>query len=192
VVTGVVTNNQDPEKLGRVKLKFPWVSDTDESGWARVAMPIAGKSGMFLLPEVGDEVLVAFERGDPRFPYVIGSLWNSSAPPPETNEDGKNDLRLLKSRSGHVVKLNDKDGEETIEIIDKSGKNSIVISTKDNTLTLKADQGITLESANGKVILKGKGVEITSDDAFKMESKKDAEVKSDGQVTVKGSTINLN
>jgi uncharacterized protein involved in type VI secretion and phage assembly len=147
---------------------------------------------MFLLPEVGDEVLVAFERGDPRFPYVIGSLWNSGAPPPETNEDGKNDLRLLRSRSGHVVKLNDKDGEETIEIVDKSGKNSIVISTKDNTLTLKADQGITLESANGKVILKGKGVEITSEDAFKLESKKDAEVKSDGQVTVKGSTINLN
>lgn len=192
VVTGVVTNNQDPEKLGRVKLKFPWLSDTDETGWARVAMPIAGKSGMFLLPEVEDEVLVAFERGDPRFPYVIGSLWNSNAPPPEANEDGKNDLRLLKSRSGHVIKLNDKDGEETIEITDKSGKNSIVISTKDGTLTLTADKGITLESPNGKLVLKGKGVEITSQDNFKLEAQKDAELKSSAQVTVKGSTINLN
>ena len=82
VVTGVVTNNKDPDKLGRVKVRFPWLSDTDESWWARVASPMAGKDrGVFFLPEVDDEVLVAFEHGDPRFPYVIGALWNGSTPP---------------------------------------------------------------------------------------------------------------
>jgi len=194
VVTAVVTNNQDPEGLGRVKLKFPWLSDEEESDWARVATPMAGKErGLFLLPEVEDEVLVAFERGDPRFPYVIGSLWNKNAPPPLTNDDGKNDLRILKSRSGHVVRLNDKDGEESIEIVDKSEKNSIVISTKDDTITITAEADVTIESKTGKLILKGKdGVEITSGSAFKAEVQADAEIKASGQVTVKGSTINLN
>ena len=65
VVVGVVTNNQDPEGMGRVKVKFPWLSDEDESNWARVAAPMAGKErGFYFLPEVEDEVLVAFEHGD--------------------------------------------------------------------------------------------------------------------------------
>ena len=154
VVTGIVTNNQDPQKLGRVKLKFPWLSDTEESDWARVASPMAGKErGLFLLPEVDDQVLVAFEHGDPAYPYVIGALWNSNSAPPETNADGKNNLRLIKSRSGHVIRLNDKEGEETIEIVDKSGKNSIVVTTKDNSIAVTADADLKITSKNGKVVV---------------------------------------
>ena len=83
VVVGVVTNNQDPEELGRVKVKFPWLSDADESDWARIATPMAGnEKGIYFLPEVDDEVLVVFEHGDLRFPYIIGALWNGQAPPP--------------------------------------------------------------------------------------------------------------
>ena len=123
VVIGVVTNNQDPDDLGRVKVKFPWLSDVDESFWARTATPMAGKDrGVFLLPEVDDEVLVAFEHGDVRFPYVLGGLWNGVDTPPFNNQNGKNNVRAIKSRSGHLVKLNDEDGKETVEIIDKSGK----------------------------------------------------------------------
>ncbi|MCM0593896.1 MAG: phage baseplate assembly protein V [Gloeotrichia echinulata DEX184] len=106
VVIGIVTNNQDPEKFGRVKVKFPWLSDDDESYWARIATPMAGKQmGIYFLPEVNDEVLVIFEQGDVRFPYIIGSLWNGKDIPPLTNEDGKNNVRLIKSRSGHVIRL---------------------------------------------------------------------------------------
>lgn len=160
VLTGVVTNNQDPEKLGRVKVKFPSVSDTEESAWARVAAPMAGaERGMWTLPEVDDEVLVAFDRGDTRFPYVLGGLWNRNAPPPETNEDGKNAVRMLRSRSGHVVRLDDADGAEKIEIVDGSGKNSIVISTADGTITLKCDGNLAIE-AGGSVTLKGASVEL--------------------------------
>ena len=87
VTLGLVTNNQDPEKLGRIKVKFPWLSDEDESNWARIITPMAGDDrGMFFLPEVDDEVLVAFEQGDMRFPFVLGSLWNGQDKPPETNE----------------------------------------------------------------------------------------------------------
>ena len=114
LVVGVVTNNQDPDGLGRVKVRFPWLSDDEESHWARIAVPMGGKErGTYFLPEVDDEVLVAFEHGSPSFPYVLGALWNGKDVPPTTNDDGKNNLRLIKSRSGHVIKLNDEDGKET-------------------------------------------------------------------------------
>lgn len=193
VVTGVVTNNQDPEKLGRVRLRFPWLSDEEESPWARVAVPMAGKeSGLWLPPGVDDEVLVAFEQGDPRFPYVVGSLWSQNALPPPAG-DAPGDVRVLRSRSGHTVRLDDTEGEEKIEIIDKSEKNSIVISTKDNTLTLTCDADLTLESKSGKLVLKAAGgVEVASQDALTLEAKADVNVTGGGNVNVKGSTINLN
>jgi uncharacterized protein involved in type VI secretion and phage assembly len=194
VVTALVTNNKDPEGLGRVKLKFPWLSDSEESDWARVASPMAGNQrGLFLLPEVDDQVLVAFEHGDPAFPFVLGSLWNGRQKPPETNSDGKNNLRFLKSRSGHVVRLNDKEGEETIEIVDKSGKNSIVVSTKDNSITITADGDLKLTSTKGKVVVTGKGgVELKSDAGIKVEAQQNLELKASGQTVVKGSTVNIN
>src|SRR2546430_12727923 len=77
VVVGVVTNNQDPDGMGRVKVKFPWLSDADESNWARVAAPMAGQErGIYFLPEVGDEVLVGVEDGDVRVSYLLGALWD--------------------------------------------------------------------------------------------------------------------
>jgi uncharacterized protein involved in type VI secretion and phage assembly len=192
VVTAVVTNLDDPEKLHRVKVKFPWLTEDDESAWARVATPMAGRErGLYLLPEVDDEVLVAFEHGDPRFPYVVGSLWNKNAMPPE-EQMAKNERRSLKSRSGHVVRFDDTEGAEKIEILDKSEKNSIVVSTSDNTITIKADADITIESSGGKVVLKGSGVEILSEADVKVEAKGNMDLKAGGQLTAKGSVINLN
>jgi uncharacterized protein involved in type VI secretion and phage assembly len=162
VVTGRVTNNADPASLGRVRVTFPWLSAEDESWWARIATPMAGKQrGVQFIPEVDDEVLVAFEHGDPRFPYVLGSLWNSSEPPPLGSADGKNDKRTIVSRSGHTIVLDDTPGDEKIEIVDKTKSNSIVISTKDDSLTIKTAGDITISAgknvtidARGKLTLK--------------------------------------
>jgi uncharacterized protein involved in type VI secretion and phage assembly len=163
VLVGIVTNIKDPDKLGRVKVKIPRLSGEDESNWARVATFMAGKErGAFFLPEVDDEVLVAFEFGDFSMPYVIGSLWNGVDKPFETNEDGKNDKRVLKSRSGHLIRLDDKKGEEKIEIIDKSGKNLITFDTKNNKITISSDKDIELAAKNGKVTIDAKEVEIKS------------------------------
>lgn len=193
VVTALVTSNDDPDKLGRVKVRLPWIGDGDESAWARIATPMGGKErGYYFLPEVDEEVLVAFEHGDPRFPYVLGALWSSDAAPPAANEGGKNDVRMIRSRSGHVIRLDDKDGEEKIEIVDGSEKNRIVLSTKDNTVTIEADGDVTISSANGKLKLAAKGIEIASEADLKVTSKQDAQIRSDAQVTVKGSAINLN
>jgi uncharacterized protein involved in type VI secretion and phage assembly len=193
VVVGVVTNNQDPDGFGRVKVQFPWLSDVDESSWARIAAPMAGKArGFYFLPEVDDEVLVIFEHGDVRVPYVVGALWNGQDAPPLTNDDGKNNVRMIKSRSGHVLRLNDEDGKETIEIIDKDGKNSIVIDTAKNTITMTADKDITFKASNGTIKLDAQKVEISSSDATKLKAGSTMNVESSATMTVKGATVNIN
>ncbi len=196
VVIGVITNNQDPDSLGRVKVHLPWLSMQVESNWARVVTPMAGNDrGLYLLPEVNDEVLVAFEHGCVDHPYVLGALWNGKDKSPGNNGDGKNNIRLLKSRSGHVVRLDDTDGKEKIEIVDAKGEQSIVFDTAASTLTLTADQDVVIESKKGLLKLTGnKGVEITAPDgAGKLEAQQGLDVKSPGgQVNVKGTVINLN
>jgi len=193
LVVGVVTNNQDPDKLGRVKVRFPWLSDSEESHWARLAVLMGGKDrGTYFLPEVDDEVLVAFEHGDARFPYVLGALWNGKDAPPATNGDGKNNLRLIKSRSGHLIKLNDEDGKETIEIIDKSGKNSFVIDTAKNTLTITTDKDIALAAAQGTIKLEAQKIQLKSSADTKIEAGAGMDVKASATLNVKGATVNIN
>lgn len=193
VTVGLVTNNQDPDGMGRVKVKFPWLSDEDESAWARVVAPMAGKDrGVYFLPEVDDEVLVAFEHGDMRFPYILGALWNGQDQPPETNGDGQNNKRTLKSRSGHLIRLDDTDGNEKIEIIDKSEKNRIIIDTKDNKITISADGDIAIQSSAGKLQFSGKGIEITSQAEIKMDASQNFDLKAGAQLNVKGSVVNIN
>ena len=191
VVIGVVSNNKDDDGLGRVKVTFPWLSEDEESHWARVATLMAGydskksmKRGTFFLPEVGDEVLVAFEHGDIDRPYVIGALWNGVDKPPLTNDDGKNNVRLIQSRSGHKVALDDTDGSEKIEITDKTGKNSIVWDAASNTITITADKDIVLKAPQGKISLNAKELELTSSANTTAEAT--------GTMTVKGATVNIN
>jgi len=193
VVVGIVTNNKDPEGLGRVKVKIPRISGDDESNWARIASFMAGKErGAFFLPEIDDEVLVVFEHGDITMPYVIGSLWNGVDKPPETNSDGKNNIRVIKSRSGHIIRLDDKDGAEKIEIIDKSEKNSIVINTKDNSITIKAEKDITISAPNGKIKIDAKDFEVKSSASSKVEASAGMDLKASGNMNIKGATVNIN
>lgn len=189
VVTGIVTNNQDPDGLGRVKVRFPWLSDEVESWWARVAVLMAGtETGTWFLPDVDDEVLVAFEHGDPNYPYVIGMLWSTPAKPPET-VDEKNTKRTIKSRSGHIVRLDDTEGAEKIEIIDKTAKNSVVFDSAANTITITADADITLKSTNGKVLIDAKGgVEVKSGADVKVEAQTAVQAKSGTDFGVEAGT----
>lgn len=192
VTVGVVTNNQDPDKLARVKVRLPWLSDEDESHWARVLTPMAGNErGLYFLPEVDDEVLVAFQHGDIRFPYILGALWNGKDQPPETN-DGENNLRTIKSRSGHIIRLDDTDGAEKIEIIDSSEKNSVVVNTAENIITITADADITIQSSSGKLILKGNGIELTSQADVRVEASQGMDLQAGSQLNIKGSMVNIN
>lgn len=193
VMVGIVTNNQDPDGLGRVKVKIPRLSGDDESNWARIATFMAGKErGAFFLPEVDDEVLVAFECGDINMPYIVGALWNGVDKPFETNSDGKNDKRVIKSRSGHLIRLDDKDGAEKIEIIDKTGNNLITIDTKNNKITISSDKDIELSASKGKVTINAQDVEIKSSASTKVEAGAGMDLKASANLTIKGATVGIN
>jgi uncharacterized protein involved in type VI secretion and phage assembly len=130
VVVGIVVDNKDPDGHYRVKVKFPWVAESDakytdskddedfRTSWCRITTFMAGKDrGAFWLPEVDDEVLIAFEHGDVRRAFVIGSLWNGVDTPIHANQEqgGKNQFRSIRSRSGHMLQFVDnKDGKERI------------------------------------------------------------------------------
>jgi len=185
VMVGIVTNNKDPEKLGRVRVKFPWLSDDHESWWARIAAPMAGSGrGVYFLPEPNDEVLVAFEHGDVRFPYVLGALWNGDDKPPATNDDGKNNIRVIHSRSGHLIRLDDTAGDEKVEFIDKTGGNSITIKSSDNSLTITCTGKLKLH-ADG-------GVEITSNADVKVQANATMSLQASAPMTIKGAVVNIN
>ncbi len=193
VVVGVVTNNQDPENMHRVKVRFPWLGDDVESNWARVTAPMAGGDrGAYFLPEVDDEVLVAFEHGRVDHPFVLGSLWNGQDAAPESNTDGQNNHRTIRSRSGHVLRFNDQSGSETIEVIDKSGNNKIVIDSANNTITIEANSDITIRSSTGKLTLQANGIEMKSQAGITAQAAQSIDIKASAQVTVKGATIQLN
>lgn len=160
VVIGVVTNNSDPERWGRVKVKFPWLGDAPEieSNWCRVVAPMTGGSGCgaYFIPEIDDEVLVAFEHGDPNAPYVLGCLWNGVDVPPRPSDqvvqNGLVTQRIIRSRSGHQVVLDDSSGAEKIVIVDKTGKERIEFDAARNALTIEAKGGdCTIRCANMKL-----------------------------------------
>ena len=185
VVVGIVTNNQDPDNMHRVKVRFPWLSQDDESNWARVANPMAGNGrGVYFLPEVDDEVLLAFEHGSIEHPYVVGSLWNGKDQAHESNSDGANNNRSIKSRSGHVMRLCDSSGDEKIEIIDKTGNNKIVISASGNKIVIEATGDIEITSSTGKITLSGVGIEL--------KSQTNVDISANAQVNIKGALVNIN
>jgi hypothetical protein len=112
---------------------------------------------------------------------------------PESNEDGQNNHRTIKSRSGHVFRLNDASGNETIEIIDKSGKNRIIVNTAENSITIEAEADITIKSATGKLTLQAaRGIEMKSQAGISAQAAQSIDLKANAQVTVKGATIHLN
>jgi uncharacterized protein involved in type VI secretion and phage assembly len=192
VAVAVVTNNKDPENLGRVKVKYPWRETEDESYWARLTTFMAGPDrGGYFLPEVNDEVLVAFENGDIDHPIILGSLWSGKLKPPENNANGKNDRRLIKSRSGHQVILDDTDGSEKIDIIDKSGRNLITIKTSSNTIEITSAQDITLK-AQGKISLECSQLEFKARATAKLESSGNMDLKATGIATLKGAMVMIN
>jgi uncharacterized protein involved in type VI secretion and phage assembly len=188
LVIGIVTDNQDPEKQGRVKVKYPWLSPDHASDWARVVSVGAGPTrGIQFVPEINDEVLVGFEQDDVLHPYVLGGLWNGvDAPPGDQGKivsGGKVQQRVIQSRTGHTIVLDDADGAGGITVQDRSG-NMIMLDSGSNALKIKIKGDATLEcdgnlslKAQGQVEIKGTGVKIDG---------------GGGMVDVKGSLINLN
>ena len=209
VVSAVVTNVKDDQNLGRVKVKVPRWDDTFDTGWLRVAQPGAGNArGALVLPEVDDEVLVAFENGDIRRGYVIGGLYNGVDKPsqPEAAEsvgsDGKVARRTFTSRKGHFLVFSDKDGDEYVETASKDHKFSLklaqdaeggaVLVTSKNLVKITADGDVTITSkgdvsveASGNLSIKGRAVKIEATTSLEMKGQT-AKLNGTGQTEVSG------
>lgn len=221
-VPAVVTNVKDPDALGRVKLKYPWLHDTYESAWARTVQQGAGKDrGTAILPEVGDEVLVCFAQGDFERPYVLGGLYNGKDLPhggwAEQVDSGSGQVvhRGFTSRTGMKVALLEKagaasvvlstnDGAQKIELTQTAAKGIAIAAEGD--LRLEAKGNITLSTSSGDVTLKGTNIKLDATASLelggqqvavkgttvKVEGQGTAELTSTGATTVKGSIVRIN
>jgi phage protein D len=193
---GIVTDNVDPEDLGRVKLKLPAFDASYESFWARVSLPGAGPdSGLVFLPEVGDEVLVGFESGDIRRPYVIGGLWNGQDKPPLGNDlfsNGGVRRRGIVSRRGHKFVFFDDANQSGIGLISSDGKIRVSLNQTDGTLVLHSDDKITIRSTGEMKLDAGTNLKIQAGGNLELEGSGNVKLKGGGVVDIDGSLIQLN
>src|SRR5207253_9041614 len=170
VEVAIVTNVKDPDQQGRVKICFPRLRGLPESSWARIAQPAAGAGrGFYWIPEVNDEVLVAFERGQSNRPYVIGCLWNGKDKPMKDAYSDENTVVMIQTKSGHQIALYDKDGEEKIVIGDKSGKRTVTFDVKNKKFLIEAKEGDVEIHAKKKLMLHCEDLEVKTSKTGKAE-----------------------
>jgi uncharacterized protein involved in type VI secretion and phage assembly len=187
----LVTQNKDDEGLCRVKVSYPWHEKPRESYWARLAMPMAGNDrGLVLIPEVGDEVLVVFEREDLRFPCVLGALWNGKDKPPLANDDGKNDKRILKSRKKHYL-LFDDGARGVVELAHEKGRKVVF---DDDGFAVQDEKGniVKVDSNSGAMTIEAKGQLNIKAASITIEATGTLEIKASATLTIRGSLVNIN
>jgi phage protein D/phage baseplate assembly protein gpV len=198
VVPAIVTNINDTDgDMVRVKVKYPWLDTALESHWVRVASVGAGQkgAGIHWLPQINDEVLIAFENGNINRPYVIGGLWNGKDKPPqaigETLRGGNVNIRTIKTPAGNIIKFYDASGEEKIEISDAKGKTTITLDGQGQTTGIKTSGDLTIK-ADGKILIEGMGVTVDSKAALDLLGTGASKLDIKAPLTIKGVTVAIN
>lgn len=189
IVTAIVTNTEDETQWGSVKVKFPWMSDDAESAWARVMGLGAGKNaGLNLIPDVGDEVLVAFELGDFNRPVVLGGVWNGKheiPDPTSTAQRGKRpQIRTWRSRKGHIIAMHD-ETDEKVELI-TAGGHTVTLDDKGKKIAVKSSQGheVTLDD-------QGRSITVKSIGTLKIEAAQAVQIKAGATLDIEGQMVNI-
>jgi uncharacterized protein involved in type VI secretion and phage assembly len=169
VVAAVVVNRDDPDNLGRVKVRYSFQEEGDESYWVRIATLMSGnRRGSWFMPEVKDEVLVAFDNGDMQNPYIVGFLWNEDARPPNEGIDAN--VRRLQTVSGHVLEFDDRPGQPKITLTTRSGYAITINETTQEinisapTVTINCSQA-NITAATGSINITATGLNITAPQA---------------------------
>ena len=189
LMIALVTDTNDPDNLGRIQITLPALPD-GPALWARVVLPLAGSDrGLCLLPETGDEVLVAFSQAELSSAYVLGGLWGKQKPPPEGLGGDQNDLKIFRTRSGHTLTFDDRQDKEQIVLTDKND-NSLVIATAEDSVTITAKSKLEILT-DGDLKLSGNTITLQ---AGTMELKADSSLTLDGggKADLKAGTVNIN
>ena len=170
-----VIDNVDPDGMSRVKVQFPWQAAMNlSSPWIRVITPSSGADkGFHFIPEVEEEVLIGFEAGNAERPYVIGSLYTGVNKADSWQSDANN-LKAIRTRSGHTIELNDTEGEETIRIYDNEGS-IIEFNTQEKSLTINATETIDIAAKN---------INITAEENISIGAQGDLSLASDGNTAI--------
>lgn len=161
LVTAEVVDNIDPDTMGRIQVRYRWQARSDDdptqrTSWVRMVTPYAGRDrGVAFLPEVGDEVVLGFERGDPERPFVLGSTWNGVDVAPDTAGVGEdNGVKQIVTRSGNTIRLVDADGGEVVELFSANGRCVLQLRNDEegtHTVTIRSEGDIALEAPNGEI-----------------------------------------
>lgn len=193
-LVGIVTNNEDPKGLSRVKVKFPTLTEEHESYWARMVSIGAGSDrGTDWLPEINDEVLVGFEHGDIHRPYIIGAVWNGKDKPPTPVKDsvvgGRVRLRTLKSRIGHQLQFVDEDkgASKTGIRVETKGGHKIYLNDSEALIEIVSKGGHHIKMND-----RTRSVSIRSKGNLSIRADGNMEIKANGTITVNGAMIRLN
>jgi len=171
---GLVSDNVDPEKLGRVRVSFWWMEGKQQSQWIKVTTPYTAKNGGFyFVPPINSRVLVGFEGGNVEKPYCIGELFDKDAHPDPAWAGNYNDynakIHAIRTRSGHTIEFHDTEGEEKITIYDKGDKNRITLDSANGQLSIHADGKLKFNA--DKIELKAKSrIDLTSEDVIAIDA----------------------
>jgi len=178
----VVKDNEDPDKLGRIRVQFNWQSGKEMTPWIRIAKNHAGMDdeqgsyGFYFVPEKDDEVYVDFEQSNPDRPYMIGAKYHGNVAPEWGADPKDNNQKAIKTRSGHTILLNDEKGKESITISDKEG-DSITIDTKGKTISISSKKDISI-SATSSISLSAEKISINASDSLEMSGATSASLSS--------------
>jgi uncharacterized protein involved in type VI secretion and phage assembly len=199
----VVCQNNDPEQLGRIKVRLPWLDkgEDDQTQWAQLVTPMEGnKFGWYTLPDVDDVVVVMFIAGEVNQPVILGGVWSTIDNSPEPNEDGKNNFRGYRSRSGHRLILDDTDKTKVV-LADKTGKNMLGMGDFDRAGAgpnvcavykppMSGDSGVSFSSMEGSVEITCKNglFKVTAEQHIKINATTTIEVKAGQDITMTGSS----
>lgn len=182
--SATVIENHDPKGMGRIRVRFQWQSQ-GMTPWIRIISTAGGgDKGFFIIPEKGEEVWIGFEGGNPEMPYVMGTTYNGKATTAFSDPD--NNRKVIKSRNGHIIELNDTGGNESITITDKSG-NIIVFDTKESSIMMTAPETFVINAKNFHVIAKENITLTTQEQDIIVTSKRNIGVT--GQQNIRMNTV---
>jgi len=191
LAVAVVTDNHDPDGLARVRVRTSWQEEGQQSYWAYLLTQMAhGEQGVLYIPDVGDQVIVGALRGDVSHLCVLGAIWHQDARPPDTNSNGRNEVRLIRTRKDTELRFFDGDPP------------SVELKLKDNKRLFLDDQGVLLEDGVGNVIqieTSSGAITIKSTGQLNIESRvvsikagATMEIKSSGTLTINGAMVQIN
>ena len=186
IVIGKVTSNKDEENCGRIKVTFEWLSDENETDWIRISNFMAGNDrGSMFVPEVGDEVICAFLHGDINRPICLGGIHGIENKSPAKTDDGKNNIKMIKTRCGHTITFNDEQAKESLAVKSKSGH---TISFDD----APGQEKITIKDRSEKNFIEidsvKKSISISSELSLDLKAPK-INIEASGMMNIKSSTM---